>query len=70
MTTDGNYAYHLRMTKTQAIKMFKTVPALAAALGISRQAIYQWPERLSQRTADEIRGAAVRLGLTQNNRAA
>lgn len=49
------------MTKSQAIELFGSVTELAAALGIQRQAVYQWPEELKQRTADEIVGAATRL---------
>jgi len=51
------------MTKQQAIDIFDGVPALASALGIHRQAVYQWPDELKQRLSDEIIGAAVRLGL-------
>lgn len=50
------------MTKKEAIAMFGTVIGLARALGITRAAIYQWPEELTQRQADEITGAALRLG--------
>jgi len=51
------------MTKSEAIKIFGGATSLARALGIRRQSIYQWPEMLNQRTADEIRGAALRLKL-------
>ena len=51
------------MTKSQAIKLFGGATALAKALGIRRQSVYQWPDTLNQRTADEIRGAALRLKL-------
>lgn len=50
------------MTKSDAIELFGSVANLAEALDIKRQAIYQWPEILRQRTADEIIGAAIRLG--------
>lgn len=50
------------MNKALAIQMFGTVRALAAALGVTTSAIYQWPDVLPQRTADEVRGAALRLG--------
>lgn len=36
---------------------------LARALGITRAAIYQWPEELDMRRSDWVRGAAVRLGM-------
>jgi DNA-binding transcriptional regulator Cro len=52
-------------TKTQAIEVFGGVPNLAAALDVSRQAIYQWPETLDQKTVDRVVGAAVRLGRLQ-----
>ena len=49
------------MTKIEAIKRFGSVRKLAAALGISVQAVYQWPDTLEQATSDRIVGAAVRL---------
>jgi transcriptional regulator with XRE-family HTH domain len=51
------------MTKQDAIQIFKTQAAIALALGITRSAVSQWPEELDQRTADEITGAALRLGI-------
>ena len=53
------------MTKTQSIKLFGSIKNLAAALDIKRQAIYQWPEELSQRQSDRISGVAMRMGLTE-----
>lgn len=50
------------MTKTDAIELFGGVPKLAEALGITRHAIYQWPEHLPRGYADRVVGAAVRLG--------
>lgn len=50
------------MTKSDAIRIFGTRKGLAAALGISPQAIGQWPDILSQRTSDEVVGAALRTG--------
>ena len=51
------------MTKTEAIQLFGGRQShLAAALNISSGAISQWTEDLPQRTADEVIGAAVRLG--------
>lgn len=50
------------MKKSQAVTLFGSVGDLAKALGITPQAIYQWPDDLPQRTADEVIGAAVRLG--------
>lgn len=50
------------MTKKEAINLFGEVKDLAAALNISRQAVYQWPDKLPQDQADRITGAAWRLG--------
>ncbi len=51
------------MTKNQAIKLFGTVEQLAAALGVTRHAIYMWPNgKLNPRTVDQVTGAAYRLG--------
>ena len=49
------------MTKREAIKKFGSVTKLAKALGISRQAVYAWPEKLPQSTEDQIRGAIIRI---------
>lgn len=51
------------MKKIYAVKHFGGTAALASALSITRQAIYQWPDDLPQDCADEISGAAQRLGL-------
>lgn len=50
------------MTKTEAIEIFESVPKLAAALGITRHAIYMWPDELPQATVDRVNGAALRHG--------
>jgi len=50
------------MTKHDAISLFKSRRELAKTLGISRAAISQWPEVLSQRLTDEVIGAAIRTG--------
>jgi len=49
------------MTKADAIRLFETQAGLARALGITRAAIAQWPDELTQRQADEVTGAAVRM---------
>ena len=49
-------------TKSQAIKVFGTQAAVARALGVSNQAISQWPEQLTQAQQDRLLGAAIRLG--------
>jgi transcriptional regulator with XRE-family HTH domain len=51
------------MRKEEAINRFGSVASLATALGITRQAIYQWEEVLPQDQADRINGAAFRLGI-------
>lgn len=51
-------------TKQEAIRIFGgTMKAVGDALGISRQAVYQWPEDLPQDTSDRLVGAAIRLKL-------
>jgi DNA-binding transcriptional regulator YdaS (Cro superfamily) len=55
-----------RMTKTQASDLFGgTQAALAKALGITPGAVSQWPEILTPKQEDWVRGAAVRLGIIQ-----
>ncbi|HSC78858.1 MAG TPA: UTP--glucose-1-phosphate uridylyltransferase GalU [Chitinolyticbacter sp.] len=51
------------MRKLNAIQLFGTQTRLAAALGLGRSAVSQWPDELPQRHADQVRGAALRLGL-------
>jgi hypothetical protein len=51
------------MTKKQALKLFGGLKPMAEALGISRQAIDQWPDKLTTKQADWVSGAALRLGL-------
>lgn len=51
------------MKKTEAVFLFNnSVADLAAALGITRHAIYQWPDKLKQEQVDRVTGAAMRLG--------
>lgn len=53
------------MRLSDAISLFDdSIPKLAAALEITPQAIYQWPDELDQARADRVRGAAIRLGKT------
>jgi hypothetical protein len=42
------------MDKNTVIEIFGGIPNLAQELGISVQAIYQWPEQLSERQEDRI----------------
>lgn len=50
------------MRKEDAIEIFGSPVDLAKALGVTRQAIYQWPDKLGMDQADRVIGAAVRLG--------
>ena len=50
------------MKKSDAIALFGTQTNLARALGISPQAVSQWPHLLTQGQIDRIIGAAIRLG--------
>ena len=43
------------MTKNEAIKQFDGVRNLAEALGITREAVYQWPDRIPRLREYEIR---------------
>lgn len=52
------------MKKQDAIDMFGTPTELAKALGITRQAVYQWPDEISQEQEDRVIGAAYRLGVS------
>jgi hypothetical protein len=53
------------MTKSQALQLFGgRVADLADALDMTRQGVYQWPDELTPGQADRVRGAALRLGLT------
>lgn len=52
----------MTITKQRAIAMFGSGAKLAAALGLTRGRISQWPEELDQRQTDLVVGAAIRLG--------
>ena len=53
------------MKKQNAIELFGSVREMAKAMGITPQAIYQWPNKLPQEQADRVIGAAVRIGKVQ-----
>ena len=53
------------MTKDEAVGLFESVANLATALKVTRQAIYQWPDKLPTDHADRVIGAAVRTGRLQ-----
>lgn len=48
------------MKKSDAIKLFGDIPALADAMGVSAPAIYEWPEDLTRRISDRVVAALVR----------
>lgn len=49
------------MEKAKVIALFGSVTATAKALGISPQAVSDWPDTLSPAVADRVRGACARL---------
>jgi len=49
-------------TKKQAIALFGDVYKLADAVGVTRQAIHFWPDRLTERQKNELLGLAIRSG--------
>lgn len=51
------------MKRQTAIDAFGSVAKLAGAIGVTRQAIYQWPVDLPLEYADRVRGAAIRTGV-------
>lgn len=53
------------MKKADAIASFGSVAALAAEIGVSVQAIYQWPDDVP-----ELRGYQIRAKLAERARAA
>lgn len=50
------------MRKDSAVSFFNGVAETADAIGISSQAVSDWPEELPPRIADRVIAAAVRLG--------
>jgi len=58
------------MTKKEAIAMFGSTKELAAAMGISVQAVGQWPDELDEYRMDRVLGAAVRTNKYQPKPAA
>ena len=52
--------YLVCMTKTEAIRMFGTATRLARAIGITPQAVYQWPEVLTPALNDRVMAAMMR----------
>ena len=59
----------LVLTKQQAAELFGgRLIDLARAIGISKQAVDQWPDALNVRQIDNVVGAAIRLGLIKTSR--
>ncbi len=50
----------ISMRKIDAIKMFGSATKLARAIGISPQAVYQWPSELSRALEDRVLAATYR----------
>ena len=55
-----NCAYNIFMKKTDAISKFGSATKLARAIGITPQAVIQWPEELSPALNDRVIAALVR----------
>ncbi|WP_124083793.1 Cro/CI family transcriptional regulator [Burkholderia gladioli] len=53
----------MNLTKQQATAIFGSGAALARALGITRGAVSQWPDKLDQQRTAMVIGAAVQSGL-------
>lgn len=46
LTTYVNGCYRARMRKSVAVKHFGGIPKMSRILGVTRQAIYKWPEEV------------------------
>ena len=55
-----NCAYNESMKKSDAISKFGSATKLARAIGITPQAVIQWPEELSPALEDRVIAAIVR----------
>ncbi|MFA6180587.1 Cro/CI family transcriptional regulator [Acidithiobacillus sp.] len=51
------------MEKKEALRVFSTASALARAVGVTRSAVSQWPEKLTARVGDRVIAAALRSGI-------
>lgn len=49
------------MKKNTAIEIFGSGAQLARSIGVTRGAVWLWPETLTIRQQDEVIGAAIRL---------
>ena len=63
-----NAAYIERMTKQEAIRLFGTGTKLARAIGVTPQAIYQWPDELTPVLNDRVMAAMMRQVQAQDNK--
>ena len=54
-------------SKAEAVRLFGSQAKLARAVGVTRGAVWQWPEELPRRLSDQVLGAAVRHGLFTGN---
>lgn len=52
------------LSREQAIALFGSISAAATAIGVSYQAVNQWPDLLPVRIADRVIAACVRRGIT------
>lgn len=50
------------MKKSDAVAQVESGTKLGRAVGLSKGRISQWPEDLTQKQADLVRGAMIRLG--------
>lgn len=51
------------MKKVAVIRLFGSVSRTAAAVGVTPQAVSDWPDILTDAIADRVRGTCVRLGM-------
>lgn len=52
------------MDKKTAIIAFGSMAEIGRAVGVSRQAVFYWPDKLPKRVEEKIREAADRLGVS------
>lgn len=52
------------MRKDEAADVFGNQTKMAEALGLTKGAVSQWPDKLTDRQMNEVIGAAVRMGLS------
>jgi len=63
LASNTSMLYHRRMNKSEAIALLGgSVAAAAKAVGVTAQAVGQWPDPLPQRIADRVQAALYRIG--------